>query len=357
MARFLKKKEATLGLPPGSAVFVGEQKVAAISIKSMLYTQDKFEETIIDPSALPLYVEIAEQKTQVQWFDVVGLHDSEMIKNIGTAFNLHSLTVEDILHTGQRPKMVEFDHYLYFVLKMMYFDQKSQIIRSEQLSVVLGDSFVLTFQEQPSDVFDPVRERIRKSRGRIRKNCTDYLTYTLLDSVVDNYISSIEHLGEQIEDLEDEVITNPNQNVLGKINLYKREINYLRKTVRPAREFILQLSKLESDLICESSTPFLKDLLDLSTQSAETIETYRDILSDYLEVYSTGINNRLNEIMKVLTIFSAIFIPLTFITGIYGTNFEHLPELRYRYSYFIFWGVLISVALFMLRFFRRRNWL
>ncbi|MFA5700020.1 MAG: magnesium/cobalt transporter CorA [Desulfuromonas sp.] len=357
MARFLKNKEAALGQPPGAPVFIGEQKVAATSIKSMLYTHAKLEETIIDPATITINAIAGAQEPQVQWFDIIGLHDSEAIKTISAAFNLHPLTVEDILHTGQRPKMVEFDHYLYFVLKMMYYDQTQKVIRSEQLSVVLGDTFVLTFQEQPGDIFDPVRERLRKQRGRIRKAHTDYLTYALLDSVVDNYIASIERLGEEIEDLEDEIIANPNQNVLGKINLYKREINYLRKTVRPAREFMLQLSKLDNDLIYESSTPFLKDLLDLSTQSAEIIETYRDILSDYLEVYNTGVSNRLNEIMKVLTIFSAIFIPLTFITGIYGTNFEYFPELSYHYSYFIFWGVLISVALFMLRFFQRRNWL
>ncbi len=357
MARFLKKKEAALGQPPGTPVFIGEQKVASASIKSIFYTHDELEEAIIDPAALIIKTDTAAHKMQVQWFDVVGLHDSEMIKAIGTAFNLHALTVEDILHTGQRPKMVEFDHYIYFVLKMMYYDQEDKVIRSEQLSIVLGDTFILTFQEQPGDIFDPVRERIRKNRGRIRKTRTDYLTYTLLDSVVDNYITSIERLGEEIEDLEDEIIANPNQNVLGKINLYKREINYLRKTVRPAREFMLQLSRLDNDLIYETSTPFLKDLLDLSTQSAEIIETYRDILSDFLEVYNTGVNNRLNEIMKILTIFSAVFIPLTFITGIYGTNFDHIPELRYRYSYFIFWGVLVAVALFMLRFFRKRNWL
>lgn len=354
MARFLKKKEASLGQPPGSALFIGVQKVSETTLRSMCYSPTTVEEGTIVAAKdwSPATSGIA-----VQWVDITGLHDPKAIKAIGTRFNLHPLTIEDILHTGQRPKMEEFDHYLYFVLKMLHYDQENRVIRSEQLSIVMGDSFVLTFQEQPGDTFNPVRERIRKQRGRIRKSGSDYLAYALLDTVVDNYIASIERLGEEIEDLENEIITDPNREVLEKINLFKREINYLRKTSRPAREFILQVSKLDNEPIQDSSVPFLKDLLDLSTQSVEIIETYRDMLTDYLHVYNTGVSNRLNDIMRVLTIFSAVFIPLTFIAGVYGTNFIYLPELHYRYSYFIFWGVLIVIAVVMLRFFRKRNWL
>lgn len=354
MARFLKKKEAALGQPPGTAVFIGEQKVSETKIKLISYSATELVEHPIE-AAGPLGP--GPSGVAVQWIDITGLHNPETIKSIGTRFNLHPLTIEDILHTGQRPKMEEFDQYVYFVLKMLHFDQENKVIRSEQLSIVLGNYFVLTFQEQPGDTFNPVRERIRKNRGRICKSGSDYLAYALLDTVVDNYIASIERLGEEIEDLENEIIADPNREVLEKINLYKREINYLRKTARPAREFILQLSRLDNDLIQESSIPFVKDLLDLSTQSVEIIETYRDVLSDYLEIYNTGINHRLNDIMRVLTIFSAVFIPLTFIAGIYGTNFEYLPELHYRYSYFIFWGILIAIAAIMLRFFRKRKWL
>lgn len=335
MARFLKKKDASLGQPPGTAVFIGEQKVSETLIRTMRYSSTKLEETEMDRTS-PESSSTSEVK--VEWFDVTGLHNTERIKSICSRFNLHPLSVEDILHTGQRPKMEEFDHYLYFVMKMLRYDEKDKVIRSEQLSIIMGDSFVLTFQEQPVDIFNPVRERLRKNRGRIRKSGSDYLAYALLDTVVDNYIDSIERLGEEIEDLEDEIIANPEREVLEKIKGFKREINYLRKTARPAREFILQLSRIDNDLIQENTFPFVKDLLDLSTQSVEIVETYRDVLSDYLEIYNTGVNNRLNDIMRVLTIFSAIFIPLTFIAGIYGTNFEYLPELHYRYSYFIFWG-------------------
>jgi len=213
------------------------------------------------------------------------------------------------------------------------------------LSMILGKTFLLTFQERPGDVFEPVREWIRKHKGRIRKVGIDYLAYALLDTIVDNYIFIIERLGEQIEDIEDENLGNPTQGVLTRINNYKREMNYLRKTVRPAREFMLQLSRLDSDLIHDETVPFLKDLLDLASQAVDVIDTYREMLSDHLNIYNTGVSNRLNEIMKVLTIFSAIFIPLTFIAGIYGTNFDNLPELHYRYSYFIMWGVILAVSL------------
>ncbi len=213
------------------------------------------------------------------------------------------------------------------------------------MSMILGKTFLLTFQERPGDVFEPVREWIRKHKGRIRKVGIDYLAYALLDTIVDNYIFIIERLGEQIEDIEDENLGNPTQGVLTRINNYKREMNYLRKTVRPAREFMLQLSRLDSDLIHDETVPFLKDLLDLASQAVDVIDTYREMLSDHLNIYNTGVSNRLNEIMKVLTIFSAIFIPLTFIAGIYGTNFDNLPELHYRYSYFIMWGVILAVSL------------
>lgn len=354
MARFLKKKEASLGQVPGELVFIGEQKVQEATIRVIDYDQDHLSEQQLQDikDGIPY-----KETSTVTWLNINGLHDTEMIKKIGNGFGLHALVLEDILNTGQRPKMEEYDDYLFFVLKMMRYDEAEEKIHSEQLSMVLGKNFLLTFQERPGDVFEPVRDRIRKQKGRIRKVGIDYLAYALLDTIVDNYIFMIERLGEQIEEIEDEILDNPTQEVLSRINTYKREINYLRKSIRPAKEFILQLSRLDSDLVQEQTLPFLKDLLDLTTQAVEIIDTYREMLSDHLDIYNTGVSNRLNEIMKVLTIFSAIFIPLTFIAGIYGTNFEYLPELHYRYSYFIFWGVMVVVSLVMLNFFKRRNWL
>ena len=354
MARFLKKREASIGQAPGELIFIGEQKVQETTIRLIDYDQEQLkEQDLLDIRAGLPYKETA----TVTWININGLHDTSLIKEIGTGFGLHSLVLEDIVNTGQRPKMEEYDDYLFFVLKMMRYDPTDQKLKNEQLSIVLGKTFLLTFQERPGDVFEPVRERIRKRKGRIRRVGIDYLAYALLDTIVDNYIFIIERLGEQIEEIESEILSNPSQQVLYRINTYKREISYMRKTIRPAKDFVLQLSRLDSDLIHEQTLPFLKDLLDLATQAVEIVDTYRDMLSDHHDIYNTTVSNRLNEIMKVLTIFSAIFIPLTFIAGIYGTNFEYLPELHYRYSYLVFWGILIAVALTMIKFFKRRNWL
>jgi magnesium transporter len=354
MARFFKKREAVKGLAPGSLVFIGNKKVENIRLRVIDYDPTQLKENELKDIA-----EGAEFKrtNTVTWINVDGLHDLALMKEIGSTFDLHPLLMEDILNTGQRPKLEEFDNCLFLVVKMLRYDKEKQMIISEQLSLVIGDTFLLTFQEQPGDVFEPVRERIRKQKGRIRGSGIDYLAYTLLDTVVDNYIFTIERLGEQIEDMEEEVLERADPAVMEKINAFKREMNFLRKSVRPAREAVIQLSKLDSELINDLTIPFLKDLQDLITQAAEAIDTYRDMLSDQLNLYNSVMSNRMNDIMKVLTIFAAIFIPLTFIAGIYGTNFEYLPELKFKYSYFFFWGVMLSVAAVMLIFFRKKKWL
>ena len=291
------------------------------------------------------------------WVNIDGLHDTELVKKVGKLFDLHPLLLEDMLNTGQRPKLEDFDNCLFISLKMLRYDSEEDKILSEQLSLVLGKTFLLTFQERPGDVFDPVRERIRKHRPRIRQSGADYLAYALLDTVVDNYIHLIERLGERIEDLEDELFGHPTPAVMEKIHNLKREMNYLRKSVRPAREAIVELNKSESAIINEAIYPFLKDLQDLTTHATEAIDIYRDMLTDDFNIYVSTISNKMNDVMKVLTIFAAIFIPLTFVAGVYGTNFKFLPELEYKYSYPIFWGVLIVLGIGMVLFFKRKKWL
>ena len=354
MARFLKNREAVKGLSPGAVVFVGQQKMETPRLRVIDYTPSELTESELESIASGAAYKAT---NTVTWINIDGLHDMDLMREVGKAFDLHPLLLEDILNTGQRPKLEEFDPHLFMVLKMIRLDKETDRIFAEQLSLVVGPTYLLTFQEQVGDVFEPVRERIRKQKGRIRISGVDYLTYALLDTVVDNYIHIIERLGEQIEDIEEEILANPDPSVMERINDLKREMNYLRKSIRPAREAILQLSKLDCDLIQEQNVPFLKDLLDLVTQATEAIDTYRDMLSDHLNIYNSAVSNRLNDIMKVLTIFAAIFIPLTFIAGIYGTNFEYLPELHYKYSYFIFWGVMLTVAFSMLLFFRKKKWL
>ena len=259
------------------------------------------------------------------------------------------------MNTDQRPKLLESEDNLFIVLKMLRYDDASKTLRAEQLSLVIGKTFLLTFQEQPGDVFEPVRERIRKQKGRIRATSIDYLAYALLDTVVDNYIYIIERFGEKIEDMEDVVLDDPEPEVMEQLSNYRKEMNYLRKSIRPAKEAITHLARLETNLIDDQTTPFLKDLEDLITQASEAIDTYREMLSDQMNLYNSSLSNKMNDMMKILTIFAAIFIPLTFIAGIYGTNFEYLPELHFKYSYYIFWGVMILVAAALLALFQTKK--
>ncbi len=353
MARFLKSREKSKGQSPGALIFIGARKMDAVELRLIDYTPvlltDQKPEGTRDLARL-------KQGGSVSWLNINGLHDVDMIGDIGKAFDLHPLVVEDILNTGQRPKIEVFDTYIYIALKMIRFDAETDTVSNEQLSIVLGEHFLLTFQERPGDVFEPVRERLQRLTGRIRMSGPDYLAYALMDTVVDNYMHIIERIGEKIEDLEEEILAGHDDLVMEKINLFKREINYLRKSIRPAREAVFELVRLESSLLDEKTLPFFNDLQDLMNQTAEAIDTYRDLLTDQLNIYNSVVANKMNDIMKVLTLFAAIFIPLTFIAGIYGTNFEYLPELRYKYSYFIFWGVLILLGTGMFLYFKRKRW-
>ncbi|UCG27338.1 MAG: magnesium/cobalt transporter CorA, partial [Bacteroidales bacterium] len=280
----------------------------------------------------------------------------DLIRELGEIYELHPLLLEDVVNTAQRPKLEEFDNCQFIAMKMLHYNEKEEMVQAEQLSIVIGQDFVVTFQERPGDVFEPVRERIRKYKGRIRSVGNDYLAYALIDTVIDNYIYLIEHIGVKIEDLEEKILENPKPEILQQINTFKQEISFLGKVIRPVRELVSRLARTESDLLHRKTMPFIKDLYDLITHSTETIDTYREILSDYLNIYHTGLSNRINEVMKVLTIFAAIFIPLTFIAGIYGTNFDYIPELGFRYAYFIMWGVIVIVAIIMLLYFKRKKW-
>lgn len=353
MARFIKKRKKVIGKSPGSMIFIGDRKTEATQIRLIDYNRESIsEKAIYDMKAEKLL----NNTDSVSWINFDGLHDTDVIRDTGELFNLHPLLLDDIVNTGQRPKFAEYDNCIFMVLKMLRYNGEINKLVAEQFSIVSGDGFLLTFQEQPGDVFDPVRERLRKARGRIRGCGSDYLAYALLDTVVGNYIQAVGLIGDEIEQIEEDIMGEPDRATLEKIYLYKREMNYLRKTVRPARELILHLTHAESELISESTIPFLKDLLDLFTEATEAVEAYREMLSDFLNLYNTAVGNRMNDIMKVLTVFAAIFIPLTFIAGIYGTNFEYVPELTYRYSYFIFWAVIVIIALSMVLYFRRKKW-
>jgi magnesium transporter len=293
----------------------------------------------------------------VTWLDIDGVYQTEILAAVAEHANLHPLVVEDIHNTYQRPKAEEYEDYLYIVLKMISWNETAMEVRAEQVSMILGGGFVLSFKEDPGDIFDPIRIRIREGKGRICKSGADYLAYALLDQVVDNYFLVLENLAEQIEELEEELITKPGTATLQSIHHLKRELIFLRKSVWPLREAISNLERGESPLIKTETLIYLRDVYDHTIQVIDTIETFRDMVSGMLDIYLSSVSNRMNEVMKVLTVIATIFIPLTFISGVYGMNFTYMPELQWRWGYFIIWGVMIVTAIGMLIYFKRKGWL
>jgi len=296
-------------------------------------------------------------KPTVTWINIDGLHQVEILERLGECYGLHPLVLEDILNTDQRPKMEDYGEYLFIVLRMLNYNDKSSEIEAEQISLILGTNFVLSFQEKEGDTFNPIRERIRNSKGRIRRMGADYLSYSLLDSIVDNYFIILEKLGEKIEFLEDELVTRPTPETLQIIHHLKREMIYLRKAVWPLREVIGSLERGEPPLVKETIRVYLRDVYDHTIQVIDTIETFRDMVSGMLDIYLSSISNRLNAVMKVLTIIATIFMPLTFLAGIYGMNFKYMPELEWRWSYPVVWLIMVGIGVSMLLYFRKKKWL
>ena len=339
---------------PGTVSFVGEQKVEKVSIKLIDYDAEKLDERQIED--FHLCFPCRETET-VSWINVNGLHDIELVRKIGEHFGLHPLVLEDIAHTQQRPKMEDYGDYLYIVLRVLSFGEGQRNLVSEQMSLVIGRNYVLTFQERPGDVLEPVRERLRRGKGRIRAAGPGYLGYAIMDAVVDHYFKIVEGYGEAIEALEEELLGDPQQEALARIHNLKREIVLLRRAIWPLREVIANVERDDVELIDDAVAPFLRDVRDHVIQVTDTIDSFRDILSGLQDLYMSTISNRMNDVMKVLTIFASIFVPLTFFAGIYGMNFEFMPELGWRWSYPIFWVVILALGGTMLAFFRRRKWL
>jgi len=353
MTRIIEKKKQEIGLAPDELVFRGQKKADKVLLRFI-----DFDASSMTEDAVKTVKEVSEfqHKDTVTWINVDGIHNTTIMQEITTVFNLDTLVMAEVLNTDARPRIIEYDNCVLITIKMLRLDDKAGKTLIENLSLILTKSVIISFQEQRGDVFEPVRERIRRQKKRIRNGGTDYLTFALLDIVVDNYLYVISILGEKIETLEERLLLNPHQNIINEINNYKRELNFLRKSIKPAKEMIFSLIKTESEFITESTYVHFKELEDNISQANDATDNYREILSDQLNIYHTTISSKLNDIMKFLTVFSVIFIPLTFIAGIYGTNFEYVPELSYKYSYFIMWLVMIIVAIGMLIFFKRKNW-
>jgi magnesium transporter len=351
----LKSRSKKIGLPPGSLIHIGEQKTEKVELTAITYDASKFQQKKLEKAnEIYQYREIP----GVVWINIDGLHQTEIMEEIGKCFGIHHLVLEDILNTDHRPKIEENNNYIYVVLKMLAFDNKSSQILSEQVSLILGNNFVLSFQEgKKGDVFDPIRDRIKLDTSQIRKSGPDYLAYALLDIVIDNYFTVMEKLGEKIDSIEDDLVVHPDSKTLQDIHNLKKELLYLRKSVWPLREEIYGMERTESKLISQTTRVYLRDIYDHVIQIIDTIETFRDTVAGMLDIYLSSVSNRLNSVMKVLTIIATIFMPLTFIAGVYGMNFKYMPELEWEWGYPAIWSFMLAVAIGMLLYFWRRKWL
>jgi magnesium transporter len=356
------RTRSAVGLPPGTLVFTGKRMLDKPKITYFHYNQDNCDEGIIEQ--IDLCKELR-QREGITWINVDGLHDTSLLACIGEIYGLHPLIVEDIVQTDQRPKVEFFEEYAFITFRMMYFAKEEEDpdedlleeVISEQVSIVFGKNFVLSFQESLGDVFDTVRERIRKGKGRIRKSGPDYLAYALMDAVVDQYFVILEAFGDELEDLEDEILGKPSPANVQTMHEVKRELIYIRKSSWPMREVITALQRDEGGLINPDTRIYFRDLYDHTIQIIDTIEVYRDVLSSMFDIYLSTLTNKLNEVMKVLTIISTIFIPLTFIAGVYGMNFKYLPEVRWYFGYPFALTIMGLTALSLLMFFRYKRWI
>jgi magnesium transporter len=352
--KLVRKKSKEVGLSPGSLIHIGDRKIERPRISLFDYSPEEWEEKILVgiEESIPL-----KETSNVTWVNIDGIHQIELLEQLGAGFELHPLVLEDILDTEHRPKIEEYDNYLFIVLKMLSFDEQTGDIHAEQVSLILGPSFVLSFQEQAGDVFEGVRKRIRNGKGRIRSMGADYLAYALIDSIVDSYFLILEKIGDRIELLEEELIRLPTPATLQKIHRFKRQMILLRRSIWPLREIVKELQRDGAPLIRETTDFFLRDVYDHTIQIVETVETFRDIISGMIDIYLSNMSNRMNEVMKVLTIIATIFIPLTFIAGVYGMNFAYMPELEWRWGYPAIWLLMLAIFAGMMIYFKKKKWL
>ncbi|MDD5185136.1 MAG: magnesium/cobalt transporter CorA [Paludibacter sp.] len=353
MSRLIKNKKEHIGLSPYALVFRGQKKTEKILLRTMDFDlEDVRELEIKSPNEL---LELKKSK-KLSWLNIDGLDNAELMQDVSSIYKIENNILSDVMNPSIRPKVQEFETGIFVTIKMLQYVENEDNLAIENLSLIITDNTLISFQEQPGDAFEPIRERIRKHKNKIRTSGSDYLAFALLDVVVDNYIYIIGILGEKIEGLEEDITNDPDKKLLDNINSLKRELNFLRKNIKPAKEMIINLAKLQSEFIQDDNRIHFKELQDNINEASELSDSYREILYDQLNIYHSSMSTKLNEIMRVLTVFSVIFIPLTFIVGVYGTNFENLPELHWKHGYFIMWGVMVMTTLIMLWYFRRKKW-
>ncbi|MCK0131329.1 magnesium/cobalt transporter CorA [Flavobacteriaceae bacterium F08102] len=341
------------GLPPGSITYVGKERSEQATLELTIFNQE-FDECFNAESSHTIRGKF--KTNAVNWLNVDGIHNQDLIYEFQHEFGLDHLLLEDVTNTNQRPKVEEYEDYLFLSLKMIFLNEDNSI-ENEQVSLVLGMNYVISFQEKTGDVFHQIRERIHSTKGQIRTKKNDYLFYALVDSIIDNYFIVIEQIGNDLEELEDEIFTNPTQESLEKIQEKKVLLLSLRRAIYPLRESLNKLIRDKSPLIQDKNMKYFSDIYDHAIQIIDVIESYREIVSGLKDSYLSSLSFKMNQIMQVLTITASVFIPLTFVAGIYGMNFDHIPELHFKYGYFYFWGVVILLAVGLIFYFKRKKWL
>ena len=349
--KLLHSRSKTIGQPPGSLIHIGERQIDRPLITMIAFDESQVVTRKFDDlrECLPF-----REKFRVVWVDICGLHDTSLIEQAGVAFGIENLTLEDVLHTGQRPKIEDLERYLYIVLQMLEYGNAA--ISREQLSIIVGKNFVVTFQETPGDMFDPVRQRIESAGSKVRKQGADYLAYTLVDAVVDHYLTILEEVENTIDTLEAALLENYSRDTFESIYSLKRELIILRKSVWPLREAVGRVTRDDIQVIGDSVEPYYRDIYDHIVLVIDTVEVFRDIVTSMQETYLASVNNRMNEVMKFLTMVATIFMPLSFIAGLYGMNFHYMPELQWRWGYFAVLGVMFLIFGGMVMFYRSRKW-
>ncbi|MET2984025.1 magnesium/cobalt transporter CorA [Aureibaculum conchae] len=351
----MSKKRNKIGLPPGSVVFTGNKKMEKVQIHYIQYDNELFEEkTLSNHDKIILHQSPEEE---VDWYDIRGVHDTVLIEKLGHTFNIHPLILEDVSNTYQRPKCEEYENGIFIIIKALAFDKTETKITIEQVAICFRKGFVISFQETESDLFEAVRKRIQSKKGRIRQKGADYLAYSLIDVIVDNYFLLLEDIGEEIESLEDRMLDNQDSNNKSAIHRLKKELLTIRKSIAPLREAIGRFAKTDSPLVEKDTPVFIRDLYDHTIQVMDTVESFRDLLNGLQDLYISEVSFKMNQVMQMLTLVATIFIPLTFLAGIYGMNFENIPELRWKYGYFAFWGFIVVIFVGLLIYFKRKKWL
>lgn len=351
----IKSRAQKVGQSPGLLVHIGDKKTEKVELTLIDFGEDGHFLELTDAGLEDL--EMVKKPDSVTWANVSGLHDTALIGKIGHFFGIHPLLVEDILNTDQRPRLEPYDEYIYIVLKMLHWHDGKPAVEIEQVSLIVGSSFVLSFEEKKDDVFESLRQRLTNEQGRLRTCGSDYMAYAILDTIVDNYFLILEEISERLEFLENEVVVNPTPKTLDTIQEMKRELLYIRKVVWPLREAIGRLSRGDIPLFEEETLMYVRDVYEHVIQIIDSVETFRGIVSGLLDIYLSSISNKMNEIMKVLTIIATIFIPITFLTSLYGMNLPNMPELEWPFAYPLLWIVILGISIALLYYFKHRDWL